>query len=197
MPLLIRPMRFIDPTENEGQSWQGLVLAATPSLKDPNFRRSVLFLSTHELQLGAFGFVLNRPLGKTAAELLPQHERRELLDGIPVFLGGPVGQDQLSFARVELGAAKSGSKFQSNLSLDEVAELAADQPGAVRAFVGYSGWSAGQLEDELEQKAWVLVQPDKRAGAAFGHERVWYKIMNELGPTYKLLAAVPDDVSLN
>ena len=190
-------MRFINPTENEGQSWQGLLLAATPSLKDPNFRRSVLFLSTHEVQVGAFGFVLNRPLGKNAGELLPQHERRALLDGIPVFLGGPVGQDQLSFARVELGAARSGHRFQSNLSLDEVAELASEQPGSVRAFVGYSGWSAGQLEDELEQKAWVLVQPDKRGGSTLGHERVWYKIMNELGPTYKLQAAVPDDVSLN
>ena len=190
-------MRFIDPTDNEGQSWQGLLLAATPSLKDPNFRRSVLFLSTHEVQLGAFGFVLNRPLGKTAAELLPQHERRALLDGIPVFLGGPVGQDQLSFARVELGAARSDSRFQGNLSLGEVAELTADKPGSVRAFVGYSGWSAGQLEDELEQKAWVLVQPDKRGGPALAHERVWYKIMNAHGPVYKMLAAMPDDVSLN
>ena len=190
-------MRFIDPTENEGQSWQGLLLAATPSLRDPNFRRSVLFLSTHEMQLGAFGFVLNRPLGKTAAELLPQHERRELLDGIPVFLGGPVGQDQLSFARVELGASKSDGRFQGNLSLDEVAEIHADRPGCVRAFVGYSGWSAGQLEGELEQKAWVLVRPDKRGGPALAHERVWYKIMNAHGPVYKMLAAMPDDVSLN
>ncbi len=65
-------MRYIDPSENEGESWQGLLLAAHPSLKDPNFRRSVLFLSTHESELGAFGFVLNRPLGKTAADLLPE-----------------------------------------------------------------------------------------------------------------------------
>ena len=98
---------------------------------------------------------------------------------------------------MELGAARSGSRFQGNLSLDEVAELAADQPGAVRAFVGYSGWSAGQLEDELEQKSWVLVKPDKRNDATLGHERVWHKIMNELGPVYKLQAALPDDVTLN
>ncbi len=190
-------MRFIDPATNEGESWQGLLLAAHPSLKDPNFRRSVLFLSTHESEVGAFGFVLNRPLGKNAAELLPQHERSELLGNIPVFLGGPVGHDQLSFARVELGASKSDHRFQINLSLDEVAEMNADRPGSVRAFVGYSGWSAGQLEGELEQKAWVLVKPDGRAGAPLGHERAWYKIMNALGPVYKLLAAVPDDISLN
>lgn len=190
-------MRFIDPTGTEGESWQGLLLAAHPSLKDPNFRRSVLFLSTHETTLGAFGFVLNRPLGKTAAELLPAHDRRELLGSIPVFLGGPVGHDQLSFARVEIGAARADNRFQINLSLDEVAELIADRPGSVRAFVGYSGWSAGQLEGELEQKAWVLVKPDQRTGAPLVHERAWFKIMNALGPVYKLLAAVPDDISLN
>ena len=54
-----------------------------------------------------------------------------------------------------------------------------------------------QLEGELEQKAWVLVKPDGRAGGPLGHERAWYKIMHALGPVYKLLAAVPDDISLN
>ena len=190
-------MRFIDPTENEGESWQGLLLAAHPSLKDPNFRRSVLFLSTHASELGAFGFVLNRPLGKTAAELLPQHEQADLLRHIPVFLGGPVGHDQLSFARVELGAAEADHRFQINLSLDEVAATMADRPGSVRAFVGYSGWSAGQLEGELEQKAWVLVKADGEAEPPLGEERAWYKIMCALGPVYKLLAAAPDDISLN
>ena len=197
MPLVSPPMRFIDPTENGDASWQGLLLAAHPSLKDPNFRRSVLFLSTHETELGALGFVLNRPLGKSAAELLPKHEQRELLEHIAVYLGGPVGHDQLSFARVELDAPEAGSRFQVNLSLDEVATLTEEKPGSVRAFVGYAGWSAGQLEGELEQKAWVLVQPDEEAQTPFRHDRVWYKIMSALGPVYKLLAAVPDDISLN
>ena len=190
-------MRFIDPTENDGESWQGLLLAAHPSLKDPNFRRSVLFLSTHELELGAFGFVLNRPLGKMAAELLPQHEQADLLRDIPVFLGGPVGHDQLSFARVELDAPDAGHRFQTNLSLHEVAEIKADRPESLRAFVGYAGWSAGQLEGELEQKAWVLVKAEGQAVEPLAHERAWFKIMNALGPVYKLLASVPDDISLN
>ena len=190
-------MHFIDPTENGDASWQGLLLAALPSLKDPNFRRSVLFLSTHEAELGALGFVLNRPLGKNAAELLPKHAQRDLLGNIPVYVGGPVGQDQLSFARVELDADEAKGRFQVNLSLDEVATFAEEKPGSVRAFVGYAGWSAGQLEGELEQKAWVLVQPDAPAEMPLRHERVWYKIMCALGPVYKLLAAVPDDISLN
>ena len=190
-------MRAIDPTGNEGESWQGLLLAAHPSLKDPNFRRSVLFLSTHESEIGAFGFILNRPLEKTAAELLPKHHEQELLGQIPVFLGGPVGHDQLSFARVELGASEIEERFQTNLSLDEVATLNADRPGSVRAFVGYAGWSAGQLEGELEQKAWVLVQPEIPTDLPACRERIWYRIMHALGPIYKLLAAVPDDISLN
>ena len=176
---------------------QGLLLAAHPSLKDPNFRRSVLFLSTHKAELGAFGFVINRPLGKSAADLLPAHDSRTLLERVPVYLGGPVGHDQLSFARVQWESDEADAKLQTNLSLEEVAALIDDAPGSVRAFVGYSGWSVGQLEGELEQNAWLLLKPDDHTGSPFVHERIWYKIMNSLGPTYKLMAAVPDDLSLN
>ena len=139
--------------------------------------------------------MLNRPLGKRASELLPEHDQRQLLEQVPVYIGGPVGQDQLSFASLSLG--KSKADFQPNLSLDEVAARLRSDPNGVRAFVGYSGWAAGQLESELAQNAWVLVKPDVRGANPDPHHRLWYKVMNSLGPVYKFLAAVPDDPSLN
>ena len=190
-------MRATGPHEPDDGNYQGLLLAAHPGLKDPNFRRSVLFLSTHGPGLGAFGFVLNRPLGKNASELLPEHERRTLLERVPVYLGGPVGQDQLSFASFSLGAKQAESQFQPNLSLDEVAERLGDDPGGVRAFVGYAGWAAGQLESEIDQKAWVLVKPEAFNMAPGYSELFWHKVMNSLGPVYKFLASVPDNPSLN
>ena len=185
------------PIKPHEGSYQGLLLVAHPALKDPNFRRSVLFLTTHQPSLGAFGFVLNRPLGKNASELLPEHGQQPLLERVPASLGGPVGQYQLSFASLSLGAAQEESRFQSNLSLDDVANRLEANPAGVRAFVGYAGWAAGQLENEIEQEAWVLVKADSHEIAPGSNERLWYRVMNSLGPTYKLLAAAPDDPSLN
>lgn len=189
-------MRPHDPNDDPGD-FQGMLLAALPSLKDPNFRRSVLFLTMHGASAGAFGFVLNRPLGKNAADLLPEHERRALLERIPVYIGGPVGHDQLGFAGVDWDSTGRKVRVEGNLTLDEAEERLEDRPGSVRAFVGYSGWSAGQLEGELAQKAWAVVKPDRTSIDPEIQGKLWFRIMSSLGPTYKLLAAAPDDPTLN
>jgi putative transcriptional regulator len=67
----------------------------------------------------------------------------------------------------------------------------------VRAFIGYAGWGAGQLEAEMKQNDWVIRKPD-RATLKFDRlPRLWHDIMRGLGPWFKLLAAAPDDPSLN
>jgi putative transcriptional regulator len=188
-------MRPLDATEHEG-NLQGLLLAAHPSLRDPNFRRSVLLLSAHQADAGASGLIINRPLGRTAAELLPDHGHQELLEKVPVFLGGPVAPDQLSFVDLRWDENEGSVQFHQNLSFAEVEKRTEEAPGSVRAFVGYAGWAAGQLESELEQKAWVLVKPQAQTVQP-DRNRLWFDIMNALGPEYKLLAAIPDDPTLN
>ena len=190
-------MHSSDPIDPSRGNFQGLLLAAHPDLKDPNFRRSVLFLSVHDAEAGAVGFVLNRPLGKNAADLLPEHEERELLQRVPVYLGGPVGHEKLGFVHLDWDVQGKILRLDTNLSLDEVAVRLEENPHGVRAFVGYAGWSARQLEGELAQKAWVLVRSGQEATEACLVEKLWVRIMNSLGPAYKLLAAVPDDPSLN
>ncbi len=135
-------------------------MVAHPGLQDPNFRRTVLYLSAHESDAGTFGLILNRPLDKPASHLLPDHERQGLLSQVPVYVGGPVGQDQLSFADLTWDEGGNQVRLRFNLSLDEVAEQAGRNPAGLRAFVGYTGWSVGQLEGEIEQKSWVLVKPE-------------------------------------
>ena len=190
-------MRSPDPVDPEAGELQGSLLSAHPTLKDPNFRRSVLLLTMHDTQTGAFGFVLNRPLRKTAADLLPEHESRSILERVPVYIGGPVGQEQLGFAGLDWDADNKALSLETHLSLEEVATRLSTRPAGVRAFVGYSGWSAGQLEGELAQQAWVLTKPVAAAADGALQDRLWLQVMNSLGPTYKLLAAVPDDPSLN
>ena len=79
----------------------------------------------------------------------------------------------------------------------EAKALALDSDVVVRAFVGYAGWSEGQLEKELEQKAWVVQKPDREVLDPESCKQMWFTIMNNYGPWFRLLAAAPDDPSLN
>src|ERR1043165_3475371 len=81
-------------------SLAGSLLVAHPNMLDPNFRRAVLFISSHDANEGAIGVILNRPLDKQVADLVNEAPPEGLAD-VPVFLGGPVGKNQLMFAAFE------------------------------------------------------------------------------------------------
>lgn len=178
-----------EPGEN-GTSYAGQLLVAHPHMLDPNFRRSVLFISSHDAEDGAIGVILNRPLDKQVSELVTEPAPTELAE-VPVYLGGPVGTNQLMFAAFEWSNGDSLTLTQ------KIATAAAQNPEALRAYVGYAGWSAGQLENELRQHAWLLHKPDRAALAPARLPRLWFEIMRGLGPWFKMLAAAPDDPSLN
>src|SRR4051794_14799070 len=84
---------------NVPQSLAGSFLVAHPNMQDPNFRRTVLFISSHDPEEGAFGVILNRPLDKHVSELVS--EPINGLEDVPVYIGGPVGRAQLMFAAFE------------------------------------------------------------------------------------------------
>jgi putative transcriptional regulator len=176
-------------------SLAGSLLVAHPNMLDPNFRRAVLFISAHDSEDGALGVILNRPLDKQVADLVNEPPPKGLGD-VPVFLGGPVGKSQLMFAAFEWHKGE-GLKLNHNVGIDEAYQLADEDPASIRAFVGYAGWSAGQLEAEMKQKAWILQKPTRAALAPAGLPKLWFEIMRGLGPWYKMLAAAPDDPSLN
>jgi putative transcriptional regulator len=177
------------------QNFTGQLLVAHPNMLDPNFRRSVLFISSHEAEEGAMGVIINRPLDKHVSELLTDPAPGALAD-VPVFLGGPVGTNQLMFAAFDWEGRDSVSLNQ-NVALDEASDLSQEDRSAIRAFVGYAGWNAGQLENELRQNAWVLQKPDRAALKPERLPRLWFEIMRNLGPWFKMLSAAPDDPSLN
>ncbi|HSP44842.1 MAG TPA: YqgE/AlgH family protein [Chthoniobacterales bacterium] len=176
-------------------SLAGSLLVAHPNMLDPNFRRAVLFISAHDAEDGALGVILNRPLDKQVADLVNDAPPEGLGD-IPVFLGGPVGKNQLMFAAFEWQKGL-GLKLNHNVGVDEAHQLVDEDPSSIRAFVGYAGWSAGQLEAEMKQKAWILQKPTRAALAPARLPKLWFEIMRGLGPWYKMLAAAPDDPSLN
>lgn len=175
------------------QNLTGSLLIAHPNMHDPNFRRAVLFISAHDPTDGAMGVILNRPLDKHVADLVNDTPPAGLAD-VPVFLGGPVGKNQLMFAAFEWEDA-NGLTLNHNVNMEEAQERAEDD--SIRAFVGYAGWSAGQLEAEMKQKAWILQKPTRAALTPDRLPKLWFEIMRGLGPWYKMLAAAPDDPSLN
>jgi putative transcriptional regulator len=180
---------------NKGESYAGSLLVAHPNMLDPNFRRAVLFLSAHTSNDGALGVILNRPLEKRVSEVVAEAPLNAL-DKVPVFFGGPVGRDRLIFASLEWKTGE-GLKLNHNVDMDEANKQIGKNPDSVRAFIGYAGWGAGQLEAEMKQNAWVIRKPDRATMKLDRLPRLWFDIMRGLGPWFKLLAAAPDDPSLN
>lgn len=176
-------------------NFAGQLLVAHPSMLDPNFRRAVLFISAHNASEGAMGVIINRPLDKQVSELVP-HNTPEDLGEVPVYLGGPVATNELMFAALDWQEG-AGLTLNQNLPLRAPASPHDDPRDAIRAFVGYAGWTAGQLEKELAQHAWILRPPERAALTPELLPKLWFEIMRGLGPWFKMLAAAPDDPSLN
>ncbi len=173
---------------------RGSLLLAHPNMRDPNFRRTILFLSMHDREEGALGLVLNRPTDKKLADYLPAQEGLGV-DDIAVYAGGPVGSEELILVSFDF-ADEGQLTVQSHLSIEEFGAFQ-HEGGLLRAFRGYAGWSAGQLEAEVRQQAWLIFPFTREILFAPQVESLWYRMVSTLGPTYRLLAQTPDDPSMN
>jgi putative transcriptional regulator len=177
-------------------SLAGSLLIAHPGLLDPNFRKTVLFLSSHDEEDGCFGVVLNRPADRTVSDLLPDRDMGAL-GRVPVFIGGPVGRDQLIFASFEWDPITEKMECQHHIGLDEAQQMLGTPNTKIMAFVGYAGWSKGQLEGELEQKAWLLKKPDQSVLDLKRVPQLWRDLIATFGAWFQLAAESPDDPSRN
>ena len=176
-------------------SLKGEIMLADPSLEEPTFHQSVLLLTEHSAEHGAHGYILNRPIGKTVGDLLPEPSFEELKD-IPVFMGGPVSMEHLTFSAIAWSEYGDALQFVTHLSAQEA--LMHQMEGfSIRAFVGFSGWEEGQLEDELEQETWITRKAEKRIVEISGLDRLWKEMLRDVGPSYRIIADEPDDPSLN
>jgi Putative transcriptional regulator len=173
----------------------GALLLAHPGLKDANFRRSVVLLSAHD-EKGAMGIILNRPLHKRLGQLDAQFALSPLAN-VPLFHGGPVDTDRLLLCAWRFHA--DGSGFQLLFGIDplKAEEILAEGGLHLRAFLGYSGWSAGQLENELAQHTWVISPLMAPTLDLDQDESLWRTILSGINPQWKLLAGEPDDPERN
>jgi putative transcriptional regulator len=183
-----------------GKELAGSLLVATPALGDPTFRRTVILVLDHD-EGGTLGVVINRPTSVEVAEILPDWHDYSATPGV-VFRGGPVALDSalglagvagddepLGFRRVvgDLGL----------VDLDAPPELLVPELSALRVFAGYSGWGSGQLDAELEEGSWFVVEAEPRDPFSGDPERLWSQVLRRQGGDLALLSTYPDDPALN
>lgn len=171
----------------------GSLLLAHPVMRDPNFRRSVVLMSVHNAE-GAMGVVLNRPMEKRLGELNGDFALGPLA-GVPMFKGGPVHPEQLIIAAWQ--ARPDGFRLHFGIEPDRAIQLLGEEGTHVRAFLGYSGWSAGQLEEEMKHNAWVVASVPEDLLSQPQTDLLWRTVLGREGAEWKLFAAEPDDPAEN
>jgi putative transcriptional regulator len=176
----------------------GCLLIAEPLLTDPNFARSVIYICEHGSE-GTVGFALNRPTTHTLGDLLPDLYTPLL----PVFQGGPVQLDTLHLLHrtpILFGGNEISPGIFWGGSYDALQHAVADnnyQPMDMRLFVGYSGWSAGQLEEEIANGAWIVANVDQHLLFDTDTDKLWKSAIQSLGKEFAFLMNVPLNPQLN
>ena len=183
------------------ESMRGRLLVATPALREPTFAQTVILLLEHSAETGALGVVVNRASDTGVAEVVPAVA--DLVSDPPVlFQGGPVS---LTTA-IALGLAAPGAEADGwaplvlplvTVDLDHDPAMLATSLRALRVFVGYAGWSAGQLEREIEEGSWYVVESLPADAFARDPNRVRSDVLRRQGWPLAAAAHAPLDPSLN
>ncbi len=171
----------------------GSLLLAHPRLQDDNFRRTVILMSAHSSE-GAMGVVLNRPVGRNLGDLNGEFSLGPLVS-VPVYHGGPVQPEQLMLAAWQ--AEEDGFKLYFGIEPEKAAQLAAEEGTHLRAFLGYSGWTGGQLEGEMKKDTWVIAAVPADLMAHTPDKALWRTVLGDLGHEWRLLANEPEDPGVN
>jgi putative transcriptional regulator len=190
----------------EVSSLTGRLLVASPALADPNFDRAVVLLLDHDAE-GTLGVVLNRPTEVRVRDVL---ETWAGLAGAPgvVFQGGPVSLDSALALAVVPGEARPDGAGEplgwrrvhgaiGLVDLEAPPELLVGELGSLRIFAGYAGWRPGQLEEELVEGAWYVVESEPGDVSAPDPSRLWRSVLRRQRNELAMVATYPDDPSLN
>jgi putative transcriptional regulator len=181
------------------ESLRGKLLLASPTLLDPNFVRTVILIAEHTEE-GAMGLVLNRPAASTIAEAVPDLAWLAG-DEEQVYVGGPVAETAVivlaEFDRPEM----AGALVEPDLGF---VGTDADDPEALegairraRVFAGHAGWGPGQLEGELDEGAWLVVEAHADDVFAADPDLMWRSVLRRQQGKVSMLAHFPAHPSMN
>ena len=176
----------------------GKILISEPFMLDPQFRRSVVLLVEHAEQ-GSVGFVLNQETQVTIPDIIP---------GFPMFdariyIGGPVQTDTLHFIHKIPTLIEGGVEIEEGIywggdfeQLKSIIDLGGVGTNQIKFFLGYSGWSPGQLDAEIAENSWLVAESDIQL-IMNGDKDLWLESVKNAGGHYKTWKNFPKDPKLN
>jgi len=184
---------------NESIAEKGRILISEPFLSDHYFRRSIVYLTEHN-QEGSFGFVLNKPLEININEIVDDFPECDF----PISVGGPVSNNTAHFLHT-LGELVPdsiyvadgiwwGGDFEYMKSLIAAGSVGEHQ---LRFFLGYAGWSVGQLNGELEEHAWLVSKISPAMVMQGTETKFWSDTLTRYNNKYRAWANFPEDPGLN
>jgi putative transcriptional regulator len=180
------------------QSLAGQLLLAAPSLRDPNFARTVVLVGVHGEE-GAMGVVLNRPASVSVADAVPQLQS-VVGEDEPIFVGGPVQPQSVVVIAEFLEKSDAGLLLVGSVGFPAAdADLGELALGAARArvFAGYAGWSRSQLDAEVESGDWITHEAQPSDVFTEAPDELWSSVLTRMGGSYALIARMPLDPSVN
>lgn len=185
--------------------YNGAILVAEPFLTETHFNHSVISIIDYDAEEGATGAVMNHRSECMLAELFDDINVRH---DVPVYCGGPVGQDRLYFIHtLGSGIIPGAREYAPGLyiggdfkAIVNYVNEGYPTDGMVRFFVGYSSWTAGQLEQELAEASWAIPSgnPDMSDEFLSLHgDRQWHRAVRHLGEEYRSWRLVPRNPEMN
>jgi len=195
----LREIAAANGMSDESKYLKGRLLLDSGQLQGSFFQRTVVLICEHNAE-GAFGLVLNRATGSKVGEMVVA-DLPDALKEYPLYLGGPVQPTALSFLHSDsfIPDANVLPNVSLSHSLDALLEIGESFSATrkVKMFAGYAGWSPGQLEDEIQRDAWLTHPASLDLVFETEPVRLWQFVLQRMGPKYKLLSQMPDDLSLN
>ncbi len=173
----------------------GSLLLAHPSLREETFKHTVILIASHDSE-GAMGVVLNRPLAKCLGDLNAEFAMGALAK-VPLFAGGPVQPSQVILCVWRPHPENDGFQLMFGIDPQRAEELMHEHGVHMRAFLGYAGWTGGQLEEELQRDTWVVSPLVADLLEDAPDEQLWRDLLGQIDDEWKLLANEPEDPSLN
>ncbi|WP_442795274.1 YqgE/AlgH family protein [Pelobium manganitolerans] len=179
---------------------KGKLLISEPFMADPNFQRTVVLI-TENTEEGTVGYVLNQKSNYLLKDLIADCWDADF----EVFIGGPVAPDTLHFVHKRPDLISGGADLGNGLYWGGDFEVLKSEinnyrikADEIKFFIGYSGWSKNQLEDELEMNAWIVsdkFNPDMLLEN--GEVNIWKEAVLNMGVKYAHITNFPQDPSLN
>lgn len=173
---------------------------AEPFMQDANFRRAVVLVTDHTDDEGTVGFIINKPLAVRITDLVEDFPEIDAL----AYYGGPVSTNTIHYMHnvgmLLDGSTEIGPGVYWGGEFDKLKFLIGQElirSENIRFFVGYTGWSPGQLIEELDSGSWLTTEVHANYVFKSKPSRLWNQVMHHKGDLYSILAQLPEQPNLN